>query len=124
MLGDRERVAGVLTNLLDNAFKYSRAHGTIRVAVQVMAKDLVVSVSDEGKGIAPEELERIFAKFHRLERGDSRQTSGFGLGLYISRKLIQAIGGELGAESRPGYGSRFFFALPRVGQSRDPELRE
>jgi signal transduction histidine kinase len=65
-------------------------------------------------------LDKIFAKFHRLERGDARRTYGYGLGLYISRKLIEAMGGELGAESEPGKGSRFFFALPLAGLTHEP----
>lgn len=115
--GDPDRVEEVLMNLFDNAFKYSRPGGTIRVDARVMEHRLVVSVSDQGEGIAPQELEKIFDKFHRIERGDARQTYGYGLGLYISRKFIQAMGGELWAESRVGQGSVFFFALPLAGHS-------
>jgi PAS domain S-box-containing protein len=113
--GDRDRVAEVLMNLFDNAFKYSRTNGTIRVDAQALEDRLVVSVDDQGQGIVAEELDRIFDKFHRVERGDSRQTYGYGLGLYISRKFIQAMGGELWAESRVGTGSTFYFSLPLAG---------
>lgn len=115
--GDRERIEQVLTNLLDNAYKYSREQGTIRVDARVADNYLLVSVSDEGEGIAPEELDKIFSKFHRVERGDARRTYGYGLGLYIALKLIEAMGGELGAESEPGKGSRFFFTLPLAAQT-------
>ncbi len=121
---DRERVEEVLTNLFDNAFKYSRTGGTIRVDAQVAENCLVVSVSDEGEGIAPEELQKIFTKFHRVERGDARQTYGYGLGLYISLKLIEAMGGELDAESQPGKVSRFYFTLPLAGQTIEPRPPE
>lgn len=115
--GDPERVEQVCTNLFDNAFKYSMPQSTIRVTAQATETRMIVSVSDQGKGIVPAELEKIFLKFHRVERGDARQTYGYGLGLYISRKLVEAMGGELGAESRVGHGSRFFFALPLAGQA-------
>ena len=113
--GDPDRVEEVVVNLFDNAFKYSRVGGTIRVAAQVIGKQLVVTVSDQGEGIAAAELEKIFDKFHRVERGDARQTYGYGLGLYISRKFIEAMGGALWAESQVGQGSTFFFSLPLAG---------
>lgn len=120
--GDRDRVAEVLMNLLDNAFKYSRSNGTIRVDAQVMDHLLVVSVGDQGQGISPDELEQIFDKFHRVERGDARQTYGYGLGLYISRKFIEAMGGELWAESEVGRGSTFYFSLPLAGHVNASQL--
>lgn len=115
--GDPDRVEEVLMNLFDNAFKYSRQGGTVRIDARAVGHQLVVSVSDQGQGITPQELERIFDKFTRIERGDARQTYGYGLGLYISRKYIQAMGGELWAESCVGQGSVFFFALPLAGHS-------
>lgn len=118
--GDPDRVAEVLMNLFDNAFKYSREYSTIRVRAEALADRLVVSVGDEGKGIAAEELEKIFAKFHRVERGDARESYGYGLGLYISRKLIEGMGGELWAESEVGSGSTFYFSLPLAGQMNVP----
>jgi signal transduction histidine kinase len=117
--GDRDRVGEVLANLFDNAAKYSKAGAVIHVNVQVLGNRLVVSVTDQGDGIAPDELEKIFNKFHRVERGDARKTYGYGLGLYISRKFIQAMGGELWAESKVGQGSTFYFSLPLPGQEND-----
>jgi PAS domain S-box-containing protein len=114
--GDRDRVAEVLMNLLDNAYKYSRTNGTVRVDARVADNRVIVSVGDQGPGISPEELEPIFDKFHRVERGDARQTYGYGLGLYISRKFIEAMGGELWAESEIDTGSTFYFSLPIAGQ--------
>jgi PAS domain S-box-containing protein len=115
--GDRDRVEEVLMNLFDNAFKYSDASGTIHADARVVEDKIVVSISDQGSGISDLELEQIFDKFHRVERGDARQTYGYGLGLYISRKLIQAMGGELWAESHLGQGSTFYFSLPLAGQA-------
>lgn len=114
--GDPDRVEQVLMNLFDNAFKYSREGGTIRVDVQVIQDQLVTAVSDEGEGIPASELEKIFDKFHRVEQGDARETYGHGLGLYISRKFIEAMGGALWAESEVGKGSVFCFSLPLAGQ--------
>lgn len=114
--GDPDRVTEVVMNLFDNAFKYSREGSTIHVDAQVLGERLVVSVGDEGNGIAADELEKIFDKFHRVERGDARESYGYGLGLYISRKLIEAMGGELWAESQVGRGSTFYFSLPLAGQ--------
>ncbi len=118
--GDPDRVEEVLTNLFDNASKYSRAEETICVDAQVMEKQIVVTVTDQGVGIAAAELEKIFDKFHRVERGDARQTYGYGLGLYISRKFIQAMGGELWAHSQHGTGSTFYFSLPLASNLNAP----
>lgn len=120
--GDRDRVEEVLTNLFDNAYKYSNPQGTISVELQVVEDQLVVSISDQGKGIPKQELEKIFDKFYRIERSDARQTYGSGLGLYISIKLIQAMGGTLWAESRVGHGSTFYISLPLAGQSHPPQV--
>lgn len=115
--GDRERVEQVLMNLLDNAYKYASRSATIQVNTRVLDNQIVVSVRDEGQGIPAHELENIFNKFHRVERDDARETYGYGLGLYISRKFINAMGGDLWAESELGVGSTFYFSLPLAGQS-------
>ncbi len=109
---DRDRVEEVLTNLVDNAAKYSQEGTLISVSAHAEGAALVISIQDEGAGIAPEELKKIFDKFYRVERDDARQTYGHGLGLYISRKLIQAMSGKLWGESVIGRGSTFYFSLP------------
>jgi PAS domain S-box-containing protein len=114
---DRDRTEEVLTNVIDNAAKYSAEGTEIRVEAQVSNDKLVVSVSDEGEGIPSEELAKLFNKFQRVERGDARQTYGYGLGLYISRKFIEAMGGKLWGESQPGQGSTFYFSLPLAGHT-------
>ncbi len=112
---DRDRVEEVLTNLVENATKYSGEDTDIHIEAQVVNDKLVVAVSDEGEGIPGEELAKLFNKFQRVERDDARQTYGHGLGLYISRKFIEAMGGQLWAESEPGKGSTFSFSLPLAG---------
>jgi PAS domain S-box-containing protein len=114
---DRDRTEEVLTNVIDNAAKYSAEGTEIRVEAQVVNDKMVVSVSDEGEGIPSEEMAKLFNKFQRVERGDARQTYGYGLGLYISRKFIEAMGGTLWGESQPGQGSTFSFSLPLAGHS-------
>jgi PAS domain S-box-containing protein len=120
--GDKDRIEEVLTNLLDNAIKYSPDGGMISIDAQAGDNALVVSISDPGLGIPAKELDKIFEKFHRVERGDARLTYGYGLGLYISRKLIEAHGGRMWVESTLGKGSRFSFSLPVVLQT-DPTQR-
>ncbi|MGE5139094.1 MAG: ATP-binding protein [Rudaea sp.] len=112
---DRDRVEEVLTNLLDNAMKYSETGTEIAVDSRVADGSLVVSINDRGEGIPGVELGKLFSKFQRVERGDARQTYGYGLGLYISRKFVEAMGGRLWAESEEGRGSTFSFTLPLAG---------
>lgn len=116
---DPDRVEEVLTNLLENAFKYSREGTTITVEAQPVEGQMVIAVRDQGEGIAPEELQRIFDKFYRVERGDARKTYGYGLGLYISFKLIEGMGGRIWAESQVNKGSTFYFSLPLAGHVTD-----
>ncbi|MGB8647241.1 MAG: ATP-binding protein [Anaerolineae bacterium] len=112
---DRDRVEEVLTNLIENAGKYSNEGTEIRIQAGLNEDRMVISVNDQGEGIASEELAKLFNKFQRVERGDARQTYGYGLGLYISRKYVEAMGGQLWAESEPGQGSIFSFSLPLAG---------
>jgi signal transduction histidine kinase len=130
VLADAERVGEVLDNLLDNALKYSPDGSKIEVTIQSKPRgesnaasemaqpastktdDVQFAITDHGIGIPPEERERIFDRFHRVERGDARETYGHGLGLYIARQIIEAHGGTLAVDSRQGEGSTFVFRLP------------
>lgn len=111
ILGDRRRFDQILLNLLNNAVKFT-ASGGVTVRSSVDDRGLLFSVADTGIGIEAKDLEQIFEPFKQLDTGKTRQYEGTGLGLSISRKLAEAMGGSLGAESRPGEGSIFTLRLP------------
>lgn len=110
-LADPRRVRQVIRNLLDNAIKYSKG-GQITVACQVQGDRIVVSVSDQGEGISPQYLSKIFDRFFQVDGKSTRRRGGSGLGLSISRGIVEAHGGKMWAESAPGQGSTFRFTLP------------
>jgi signal transduction histidine kinase len=109
---DHTRILQVLRNLLSNAEKYSEPDTRIEVRMASKNGEVTFSVIDSGRGMAADEMPRLFQEFSRLASADG--VPGSGLGLYVSRRIVQAHGGRIWAESRPGAGSRFSFALPRV----------
>ena len=109
---DPTRIQQVFSNLVDNAAKYSPPGSPIAIRVTCDDREAIVSVHDHGPGILPEHAERIFDRFYRVETAGIRSTGGIGLGLAISRGLIEAHGGQLWVESRPGEGSTFYFSIP------------
>ena len=108
---DAQRIGQVLTNLLGNAIKFSPRGGTVRVAVRRDGGALRCEIADEGPGIAPADVSRLFQRFSQLE-GGVRQGKGTGLGLSICKALVEAHGGAIGVESQVGRGSVFWFTLP------------
>jgi signal transduction histidine kinase len=114
LLGDGDRLIQVMTNLLSNAIKFSPKGSTIGFGVaQDSAQEILQFwLQDEGRGIPPEQLERIFERFHQVNASDARQKGGTGLGLPICRSIIQQHGGTIWAESKLGQGSRFCFTVP------------
>lgn len=120
---DPDRLYEVIANLVDNAAKYSPEDSEVAVTVEVQGKEGIVSVHNDGPGIPPEEQSRIFEKFHRLDSGDSKETYGYGLGLYLCRYLVEAMGGRIWVESEPGQGATFRFALP-LAEAYHPERSE
>ena len=109
--GDGKRLRQVLANLIENAVKYSSLGGEVRVVARASDRRMLVSVSDVGPGIAPDEHELIFEKFGRAVLGDNAKP-GTGLGLFIARSIAQAHGGSIGVDSAPARGATFTLALP------------
>jgi signal transduction histidine kinase len=107
---DPSRLDRILLNLVGNALKYSEAGSVVRVRAAASTGGAVVSVQDRGGGIAPDDLPRIFERYYRGQ--SSARSDGLGLGLFIVRRLVEAHGGRVWAESTVGEGSTFSFTLP------------
>ena len=112
---DREKMQQVVLNLLSNAVKFTDAGGRISLDCAVREESVAVRVSDTGRGIAPDHLERVFQPFVQVDATLTRTHEGTGLGLVISRDLARGMGGDLTVESTPGSGSTFTLTLPRSG---------
>ena len=106
-----DKLSRILVNLLNNAFKYSEPGTRIEVLAQLIEEELIISVKDEGQGILPDDLEKIFNRLYRVETSRNMKTGGHGLGLAIARELAHQLGGEITAESHYGIGSTFTFHL-------------
>ena len=111
--GDPERLKMVIQNLLDNAIRYSRSGGRVATTITPAGPRAIEwRVRDEGMGISSAERRYIFQKFFRSANARRQQAQGSGLGLYIARSVIEALGGEIGFESEEHQGSTFWFRLP------------
>jgi len=126
---DPDRLRQVLANLVDNAIKYGRDDGQVILGGMPAGDGQVeVSVHDDGPGLSAEAQPRIFERFYRVDKARSREQGGTGLGLAIVKHVVQAHGGEVRVESRPGSGTTFFFTLPAeartaVGSAHSPAAR-
>ena len=109
---DQDKLKRVIVNLLSNSIKYTPAGGKIRIAVEKKKNFIRVSVEDSGVGIPQEEQMRIFQKFFRSANVIKLAPVGTGLGLFIARSLVEAMGGKMGFASREGIGTTFYFTLP------------
>ncbi|MDM8551608.1 ATP-binding protein [Desulfobacterales bacterium HSG2] len=116
---DEDRVQQILHNLVGNAVKFTDA-GTVSVSAEVRDEYLAITVSDTGIGIPEESLGRIFKSFEQADGSTAREYGGTGLGLTVTRELVELHGGEIRAESEPGRGSRFTFTLPVSGDKAEP----
>jgi CheY-like chemotaxis protein len=121
-MADRGKLVQVLNNLVSNAVKYAPAESTVQVGLRRHGDGAVLSVADQGQGIAAEDVERIFRVFTRLDDGDGGQDPehSVGLGLAIVKRIVQGHGGRLWLESEPGRGTTFFALIPLV----EPRERE
>jgi two-component system, OmpR family, phosphate regulon sensor histidine kinase PhoR len=115
--GDRAQLGLLLSNLIDNALRYTPARGTVRVRLEAAESRAVLEVADTGEGIPASELPRVFERFYRVDKARARQTGGTGLGLAIVRHVAEAHGGTVSVESELGQGSTFSVTLPVAGPS-------
>jgi two-component system phosphate regulon sensor histidine kinase PhoR len=111
---DRHRIKQVLVNLIVNAIKYGNEGGTVRVGFKRTKKHIKISVKDDGQGIAPEHLKRIFERFYRVEKSRSRQEGGTGLGLAIVKHILERHGSRINVRSVLGEGTTFSFKLAKA----------
>ena len=104
----------ILSNLIENGIKYTKASGTVTVDISGDDTHVIVSIIDNGIGIPAEDIPHLFQKFYRVDNTDTREIGGTGLGLYLCRRLVEAMDGRLWVESVYGKGSMFFVELPRM----------
>ena len=116
-IGDREELAQVVQNLVQNAIKYGRTGGTVKVSIRRDERHVVLEVADDGIGIAPEHLPRLTERFYRVSAKASKDRGGTGLGLAIVKHIVNRHRGELRISSTPGEGSTFAVALPASPKS-------
>jgi PAS domain S-box-containing protein len=114
---DQDQLREVLSNLVDNGVKYTK-QGTVTVDVKGDDQTVSVTIADSGIGIPPEDVPHLFQKFYRVDNSDTREIGGTGLGLYISRKLIESNNGHIGVNSTFGKGSTFYVQLPRISHDQ------
>ncbi|MEO7982862.1 MAG: HAMP domain-containing sensor histidine kinase [Bacteroidota bacterium] len=110
---DRLHLLSVVFNLLDNAVKYSKEEPVIKIDMQEKEKDIVLSVTDNGIGIAQEYKDKVFDKFFRIPHGDTHNAKGYGLGLSYVAQVIRKHNGNIAIESQPGIGTKFIISLPK-----------
>jgi PAS domain S-box-containing protein len=121
VIADPAPVGLVISNLMSNAMKYSPVETPVDVTVSMADGRAIVSVADQGEGIPLEEQARIFDRFYQVEGHLTRSSGGIGLGLYISKRLVETMSGELWVESTPGFGATFSFSLPLAASVQAPE---
>jgi signal transduction histidine kinase len=109
---DRSRLEQVVSNLMENAIKYSPEPGNVRISVQTRGREAVLSVQDSGIGIDPESQPHLFERFFRAQASRQSNIAGLGLGLYICKEVVERHGGHIKVESELGHGSTFFVSLP------------
>jgi len=117
VLADRDKIGAVISNLLSNAVKYSPKGNLVTVTCERNDIEVIISVRDEGLGISPQDLPKLFDRYYRVASEHTRHISGFGVGLYLSAEIIERHEGRIWVESEKGAGSAFYFALPLLAQN-------
>jgi PAS domain S-box-containing protein len=116
---DPDKISSVISNLLSNAVKYSPKGKPVKIDYGVSGKIVIVRVKDRGIGIKPQDIEKVFDRYYRVETSRSQHISGFGIGLYLSAEIVKRHHGKIWVESKKGTGSTFYFTLP----VKNPRLR-
>jgi two-component system sensor histidine kinase ResE len=116
--GEMRRLGQVFDNLIQNAIKFSKPGGTITVRMLEEESQIRVEVQDNGIGIPPDEMDRIFDRFYQINGTTTRHFAGTGLGLAIVKQIVEAHGGQVGVHSKVGEGSVFFFTIPKATTER------
>jgi len=109
---DPDRLEQVFVNLIENAIKYGRNKGNVRLKGRAINGHVELCVADDGPGIPAESRERVFERFYRVDKARSRDAGGTGLGLAIVKHIVQSHGGKVWVDSETGRGSQFYFTLP------------
>jgi heavy metal sensor kinase len=120
VLGDETLLRRLADILLDNAFKYTSAPGSVYLSLELKGESAVITVKDSGAGIPEDEQSKIFERFYRVDKARSRAQGGAGLGLAIARWIVTHHGGSIGVESRPGEGATFRVELPMIATPAMP----
>ena len=113
---DEDKFQQIMTNLIDNAAKYSVNGKTVTIATKLEGNSIIIEIKDEGVGIKKEDYGKVFKKFSRLENHLTSTTQGNGLGLYITKQLVEKMNGEIGFESEEGVGTVFWVKVPVYNQ--------
>jgi signal transduction histidine kinase len=109
---DETRMTMALTNLIENAVKYNKEHGKVRVRTDADHQSFTIEIMDTGVGIPPESINRVFERFYRVDKSRSREMGGTGLGLSISRSVVLQHHGSISVESKEGEGTTFYVIIP------------
>ena len=120
---DKDRLRESLANLIENAIKYTPS-GQISINITATNEYVRFSVTDTGIGIPPEDISHLFQKFYRVDNSDTREINGTGLGLYLTRRLVESMNGKIGAESKHRKGSTFYIDLPRIHNAQASAMIE
>ena len=110
---DKEKIYQVFYNLIDNAIKYSKERGVVKIGCKENNNEIIIYIKDSGLGIPQKQQKRVFQKFFRADNVMSSETSGSGLGLYIVKAIVEAHDGEIWFESAKNKGTTFFVSLPK-----------
>ena len=114
VLADQNKLDEVMNDLVSNAIKYMKPGGKIEIYHKTEDSQLITCVKDDGFGMSAEAQKQLFTKFYRVESDETKDIQGTGLGLFITKQLVEKMGGRIWAESKPGLGSIFSFSLPKA----------